>query len=174
MQTARLFFRKHIWLVAILMVGCKADLTTKGWAAMRLKDAQAIEVVPNWFELRYVENNAIAFSFLRDIPEHIRLPLIFCLSLLASFVLIGLLWHWRQRQFMDLLPLVLILSGALGNIIDRLINGYVIDFLYVHYQYEYNFPIFNIADMLICCGVVLLFYQHWNTRETPEPRESEA
>jgi len=75
---------------------------------------------------------------------------------------------------MELLPLVLILSGALGNIINRFVNGYVIDFLYLHYQYEYNFPIFNIADMLICCGVILLFYQHWNSQETLEPQAMEG
>jgi len=94
MQSLKLFFKKHIWLVAILLAGCNADLTTKDWATLRLKGAEAIEIVPHWFELRYVENKAVAFSFLQDLPDQIRLPLIFSFSLLAALLLIGLLWHW--------------------------------------------------------------------------------
>ena len=56
-----------------------------------------------------------------------------------------------------LIPLVLILSGAAGNILDRAMNGYVIDFIHFHYDSKWDFPVFNIADMLVFCGIVLLF-----------------
>lgn len=161
--------RKYLWLGAIWLLGCHADLRTKDWAASQLKEVGAIEVLPYWFELRYVENNAIAFSFLHSLAEEIRLPLIFGLSTMAAVLLLALLWHWRHREFTILLPLVLILSGAFGNILDRISNGFVIDFLHVHYQYQYSFPVFNIADILILIGFGLLFYQHWND---PSPSDT--
>jgi signal peptidase II len=85
--------------------------------------------------------------------------------LAAIFVLI-LLWQWRQKKMTELLPLALILAGAAGNITDRINNGYVIDFIHFHYRYQYNFYVFNIADMLVFCGVCWLIYQQWQIRES--------
>ena len=83
------------------------------------------------------------------------------------------MWGWRKEGFMVLLPLVLIMSGALGNLIDRLMNGYVIDFFYFHYEYDYSFPIFNVADVLVFCGVALMLIQYFRGKldwgeETPQ------
>ena len=161
-QTA---FRKYFFLLIVFAMGCNADLSTKQWAESRLKDKVAIEVFPRFLDFTYVENPAVAFGMLRHINEELRLPLIFTLTTLAILFVGTLFWQWRKKKMTELLPLALILAGGAGNITDRINNGYVIDFIHVHYQYQYNFYVFNIADMLVFCGVCWLMYQHWQQPE---------
>jgi signal peptidase II len=164
-------FRKYIFLFIVFATGCNADLTTKQWAETRLKDKVAMEVLPRFIDFTYVENPAVAFGMLRHLNDQLRLPLIFTLTSLAAGFVLVLCWQWRQKKIVELLPLSLILGGAAGNLTDRINNGYVIDFIHVHYQYEYNFYVFNIADMLVFCGVCWLMYQHWQQPNTlPMPK----
>lgn len=142
------------------MGSCRADLESKNWASKNLKDQESLAVIPGIFELHYVENDAIAFSLLHSLEEGIRLPLILVLSMGATSIIIVLIWIWRHRPFKELLPLILILGGALGNVIDRINNRYVVDFIFFHYK-NINFPIFNIADILVFWGVLLLMYYYW-------------
>ncbi|MEL7532471.1 MAG: signal peptidase II [Bacteroidota bacterium] len=154
-------FAKYSLLFLVLVSGCGIDLQTKDWAADNLRYFQTKEVIPNWFDLRYAENTGVAFSFLQDADSAWRLPLIFGGVLLSASMVIYLFWQWRRQNFMILLPLALILSGAFGNFIDRVMNGYVVDFFHFHYSYEYNFPIFNVADVLVFSGVVLMLIQYY-------------
>ncbi len=153
-------FRKYFFLLALVSVGCSTDLSTKHWAATTLKDNASIEIMPHRFELTYVENPAVSFGLLRQIPANVRLPLIFTLTISTVLFLLALLWKWRKSRTKELIPLGLILSGAMGNILDRINNGYVIDFIHFHYEYQYSFPVFNIADVLVFCGVSLFLYQN--------------
>jgi signal peptidase II len=159
-------FRKYFFLLAIVSVGCNTDLTTKQWAETKLKDNISIEVMPDLFELTYVENPAVSFGLLSQIPRHFRLPLIFTLTISAVIFMTVLLWKWRKNTTVELIPLCLILSGAMGNILDRMNNGYVIDFIHFHYRYQYSFPVFNIADVLVFCGISLFIYQNWQKQKT--------
>ncbi|MEO0470207.1 MAG: signal peptidase II [Bacteroidota bacterium] len=161
--------KKYLALLLILFTGCGTDLQTKNWAAESLKNDRAYTVIPDIFEFRYAENIGVAFSFLTDLSDGLRLPLIISSVLLASLMIVYLAWKWRQLPFAQLLPLFLVLSGAMGNLIDRIINGYVIDFLHFHYHYEYNFPIFNVADVLIFCGVVLMIFHYAKGRYAEAP-----
>ena len=125
-----------------------------------------MEVMPRFLDFTYVENPAVAFGMLRELNDQVRLPLIFTLISLATLFVLVLLWQWRKKKMTELLPLALILAGGAGNITDRINNGYVIDFIHVHYQYQYNFYVFNIADMLVFCGVCWLMYQHLQQPES--------
>jgi signal peptidase II len=158
-------FRKYLFLFIVFAMGCNADLSTKQWAETRLKDKVAMEVLPRFLDFTYVENPAVAFGMLRELNEQVRMPLIFTLTALATLFILILFWQWRNKKITELLPLALVLAGAAGNITDRINNGYVIDFIYVHYQYQYNFYVFNIADMLVFCGVCWLMYQNWKQPE---------
>ncbi len=155
--------------MAIFSFGCNADLTSKHWAAESLKNQSPVEVVPKWVEFIYVENPAVSFGLLRQIPASVRIPLIFTITIATVFVLLGIGWYRRKNKLADLLPLTLIASGAIGNILDRMHNGFVIDFIHFHYSYQYSFPVFNIADTLVFCGVCLFLYQNWQKTKTAIP-----
>jgi signal peptidase II len=157
MKATKNIYLKFLLLFSLFAVGCNTDLTTKKWAESRLKDDVSIPVIDNVFDFTYVENHAVSFGLLHEIPYSLRLPVIFTLTISASLLILFMIWNWRNRKTIHLIPLVLILAGAVGNILDRMMNGYVIDFIHFHYDYKWDFPVFNIADMLVFCGVVLLF-----------------
>lgn len=148
------------WLAlgALLLAGCRADMATKAWAKGSIQE-RPLTVVPQMLELRYAENRAIAFSMLRDLPDRSRVPLVFGLSSLALAALLALIWNMRKQGAARLVPLALILAGALGNLQDRLFHGYVVDFVYVHWRDRWDFPVFNLADSLITIGTVLLLVE---------------
>ena len=138
--------------------GCSVDLKTKNIAKAELKE-QSVSLIQNYFDLSYVENHAIAFGFLSSIEKNIRIPLIFLLTISATLFVFYMIWRIRDKKIRFLLPFFIILGGAYGNIIDRILNGFVTDFFHVHYFYKYNFPVFNIADVLVNIGVILIIIQ---------------
>lgn len=109
--------------------------------------------VTSFFDLVRYHNEGAAFSFLAGAGGWQRL-LFSAIALVASVVIVYLLRkHWQQKLFC--FALALVLAGALGNLYDRLTLGYVVDFLFFHYQ-SYYWPAFNVADSAITCGVGLL------------------
>ena len=145
-------------LIAFLISGCSLDLKTKDIAKTGLKE-HSISLVHNYFDLTYVENHAIAFGLLGDIDKNIRIPLIFFLTISATLLGFYAIWRIRKRQFRFLLPFFILIGGAYGNITDRFFNGYVTDFFHLHYFYKYNFPVFNVADILVNIGIILIVIQ---------------
>lgn len=148
------------WLLlgVLLLAGCRADQATKAWARVSIQE-QPLTLVPHVLEFRYAENRAIAFSMFHELPDRFRVPLIFGLTSLAMAALLSLIWSMRRQSVVRLLPLALILAGALGNLIDRLAHGFVIDFVHVHWRERWSFPIFNLADSLITVGMALFFIE---------------
>ena len=149
---------KYTILIAFLISGCSLDLKTKDLAKTGLKE-QSVSLIHNYFDLTYVENHAIAFGFLGNINKNIRIPLIFLITISATFLGLYAIWRIRKRQFRFLLPFFILIGGAYGNITDRLFNGFVTDFFHLHYFYKYNFPVFNVADILINIGIILIVIQ---------------
>ncbi len=133
------------------LVGC--DHATKRIAETALRDHPRV-LVPGAVELRYAENRDVAFSLLRDVPEGVRTPLIFIGGAAGLALLAGVLWKRRRAPWPELALYGVVLAGALGNLGDRLLRGYVVDFIYVH-----HWPIFNVADVLLVGGVGLLLLQ---------------
>ena len=121
--------------------------------------SQSKSVINNFFHITYVRNPGAAFGLLSD--STIRLPFFISISLFAS---LGILWYVRRisnEKYWQHLSLGLILSGALGNLIDRIRMGEVIDFLDVHW-YNYHWPAFNIADSAICVGIGIMLVCSWH------------
>ncbi|MDZ7332357.1 MAG: signal peptidase II [candidate division KSB1 bacterium] len=143
-----------LFTLVILCTGC--DLTTKWLAAQHLQWANPVTIIPNLIELRYTENEAIAFSMLRSIDSGTRRWIIYSLSTFALIFLVLMIWEVRKDSFLGLTALMLILSGAIGNLTERIFRGYVIDFIHLHYYDRFSWPIFNVADILITCGGILL------------------
>lgn len=136
-------------LVVVLIISI--DQLTKTWANHLLSYASPVEVTPflNW-TLLY--NTGAAFSFLNTGKAAFNIGFIAFALIVCVF-----LAHWiiklPNEQKLQQLSLLLILSGALGNVIDRLIHGHVIDFIELHIK-QYSWPVFNIADSAITIGAV--------------------
>jgi len=139
------------------------DQATKLIAVRSLVGNPAIEVT-SFFNLVLVYNPGAAFSFLADGAGWQR-GLFVAIALVAS-VWIAYLLHRYPHQRLFALALALILAGAVGNLIDRLIVGAVIDFLDFH-AFGYHWPAFNVADSAITCGAVLMVLDALRPRQRP-------
>lgn len=138
-------------LAASQMVTAQDGSQQKNWFPTR-----TVTVIPGLFNFRYVENPAAAFSLTSGMPEWVRKPFLVGVSILAMVLILS--WYWRTREpdWLILTAFALILGGALGNLVDRIAYGYVIDFVDWHLS-VFNpswphWPTFNIADSAICLG----------------------
>ncbi len=142
------------WYLLLALGVLIADQITKWWAQMSLPMAQAIKVTDflNWF---LIYNPGAAFSFLSQAGGWQRW-FFTVIGIVAAIVIIWLLQKNAQdRPFC--LALSLILGGAIGNVLDRLMYGAVVDFIDVHYD-GWHWPAFNIADSAICIGAALIIW----------------
>lgn len=140
------------WYLLLALGILIADQITKWWAQMSLPMAQAIKVTDflNWF---LIYNPGAAFSFLSQADGWQRW-FFTVIGIVAAVVIIWLLQkNTQDRPFC--LALSLILGGAIGNVLDRLLYGAVVDFIDVHYQ-GWHWPAFNIADSAISIGATLI------------------
>jgi signal peptidase II len=129
-----------------------ADQATKAIVLSRFQLGEGVVVTP-YFNLVLVYNKGAAFSFLSDAPGW-QTPLLVGFAVVAIAVVAHLLWRSPQRLVLSA-GLALILGGALGNVIDRLRFGQVVDFLDFHAG-GWHWPAFNLADSAITIGAVLL------------------
>ena len=127
------------------------DQITKLWAAAQLKNGNTIPVIAGVFEFQYTENRGVAFSMLQG-QRWLFIPLT---MIVAVAVLVVMLRSPLRRYKLFDVICVLVLSGAIGNLIDRIVYGYVIDFLYFKLI---DFPIFNFADCCVVIGSILMFF----------------
>lgn len=126
------------------------DQITKILVVNSLVPGENIEIIKNIFSIIYTNNTGAAFSIL--LGKRIFL-------IVVAVLIIGVLLYYIKRnkieKKIDIIALSFIIGGSLGNLIDRIIRGYVIDFISIKIG-NYNFPIFNVADALIVVGVILL------------------
>lgn len=144
---------KWLWLSAITLVLDQASkLAVDGSMAL----FESIPLLPS-FNLTYVHNTGAAFSFLAQAGGWQRW-LFAGLALIVSGIITAWLLRLEKHETLMATALSLILGGAIGNLIDRVAYGYVIDFLDVYYQ-QWHWPAFNIADSAICIGVALMLLE---------------
>jgi signal peptidase II len=149
----------HILLVCLVLGVFGCDHATKSVAEHELKGEEPVAVIAGAVDLQYGQNYGVAFNVERSIPEAMRKPLIFAGGLCA-LAFIGIAWYRRRRNpSLKHVAYALILGGALGNLLDRLFRGYVVDFVHVR-----GWPIFNVADVAICVGVGLLVLHAYRDR----------
>lgn len=150
--------------LGLFLVSC--DLMTKGLAFHLLKDRVPLELY-TCLDLRYIENYDVAFHLMRWLPASMRYTVILTIGLCTSlaFLLLFLLWGCRHRW--PGLGFIFILSGAAGNIFDRWLRGFVVDFIHIH-VYNVSWPVFNLADIYVSVGIVILVLSLPHTLSTPE------
>lgn len=139
-----------IIIIIISIILLCIDQISKLLVVNLLTKTDSITIIKNFFYLTYINNDGAAFSIL--VGKRIFLILI------AVLVIVMLIRYIKKNNIQNKLELVsisLIIGGSLGNLMDRVIRGYVIDFLDFKI-FNYNFPIFNLADTFIVIGVFLL------------------
>ena len=138
-------------LLSVTTLLILADQLTKLWAVEQLHHAdRVISIIDGVFELRYLENRGVAFGMMEG-----QIWLFVPITLLISAVIIVMLFRSPMRKHkMFSIPASMVMAGAIGNLIDRIAYGYVIDFLYFKLI---DFPIFNFADCCVVIGAALLF-----------------
>lgn len=144
---------KYIILLVVSTFVLALDQVTKLYIDRTMDLHSSISVVENFFNITYMRNRGAAFSFLSDFSY--RLPFFILVSLIAVAVILVVFCRLRPDQKFTAFCLALIFSGALGNLIDRIRLGEVIDFLDAHW-YQHHWPAFNVADSAICMGVFFL------------------
>lgn len=140
---------RWLWLSALIII---LDQLSKAWITSHFVYGESLTIL-GVFNLVLTHNTGAAFSFLNDAGGMQRW-LFSAIAVVASGWIV-LLLRKHSAQLLFALGLSLILGGALGNLIDRLAYGYVVDFLLFHWE-EHYFPAFNLADSAITCGAFLL------------------
>jgi len=131
------------------------DQLTKLAVVMHMVPGDRHVVIDGWFQIRFITNTGGLFGAFRNLPDGWRTLLFSIVPLLASVGLLVFLLRTSGKQRGLRIALAFILGGAVGNLVDRLRLGYVIDFLDVHWR-EHHWPAFNVADASICIGVGLI------------------
>ncbi|NMC75123.1 MAG: signal peptidase II [Geobacteraceae bacterium] len=144
---------RYLFLIGVALPVIILDQATKLFIVRTLEFHGTITVVENFFEIIHTRNQGAAFGFLRD--SSVRLPFLITVSIVAAVVVLAVFRKLRPDQKLTAWGLALVFAGAVGNLIDRIRLGEVIDFLNVHW-YEHFWPAFNVADSAICVGVGLL------------------
>lgn len=153
--------RLAIWLGlgALVVV---LDQWSKAAIASHFAYGESMELA-SFFNLMLAHNQGAAFSFLDDAGGWQRW--LFSVIALVAVVWITLLLRRHEKQTLFCFALALILGGALGNLIDRIVHGYVVDFLDFHWNAS-HFPAFNLADSAITCGAALLLWDSFMKHKT--------
>ena len=141
------------------------DHLTKWWASSSLDYQEAIPVLP-FFSLVLVHNTGAAFSFLANAGGWQRWFFI-AIGIVATVIIVRLLKRHTHEPRLAF-SLALVLGGALGNVIDRVLLGHVVDFLYFHYQ-GFGWPVFNVADSAISVGAALLIWDSLFGKKSVSP-----
>ena len=149
--------RDFFWKLAYLAIAGGVfliDQTTKAWAVRRLRLGNDLNVIPGFLNFAYAENPGVAFSMLDDHGATGRWGLS-VVALIAATLVIYFFWRTPRSDDRIMGALALLLAGIIGNVVDRLRLGFVVDFIDVQFG-SWHYPTFNIADMAIVAGAGLL------------------
>jgi signal peptidase II len=168
---------KH-WYLLITAAVLTADQLTKAWATMALKPVGSIEIIPDFLRFSYALNRGVAFSLLADTQFDLRWALAGISAAAALMVAIYLSRTPAENGRLNG-SLALLLAGIVGNLIDRVRLGEVVDFLDFHWADRFTWPTFNLADAAICIGAALLAIElareervaHFNQSQSPAAAE---
>jgi len=159
-----------------LAVTLPLDQASKAWISANLGYAERITVIDGFFDITHVRNPGAAFSMFADAASDIRMPFFIGVSLVAVGIIVSFYRRLAPGDRHAAVTLGLILGGALGNLIDRIARGEVVDFLHFRLWAGYSWPDFNFADSFIVVGVGLLLLELLASegetragRSTPQP-----
>jgi len=147
---------KYRIALMVFAVGLTLDVVTKYIVNQNLTYADRVPVIEGFFYLTHVRNTGAAFGMFRDAPSEIRLFFFVGIAIVAIGIIAQFLYRLAPGDKLSSLALGSILAGAIGNLVDRVRLGEVIDFLHFDLWGGYSWPDFNLADTFIVVGVGLL------------------
>lgn len=155
--------RAAVAFLAVGMFGC--DHATKLAAEAKLSAGGAVPIVSGVLELRYTQNDDTAFSLLRTFGVA-RSPgaLLAMAAVALGLVLVTWLAAWRRATLVQHVGFALVVAGAAGNVVDRALRGYVVDFIHLT-----RWPVFNVADVAVVLGMLLLLHAASRRAQAPAP-----
>ena len=146
--------KRLIWIVVLGILGLAADQGSKIWARDTLKGQPSITLIQDYLYLEYHENPGSAFGLLRSVPG--ARYILIGVGLLALILVWSMIRKVEHRRTMGDIAFALVAGGAVGNLIDRIYIGRVVDFVVMHWQHSFIWPAYNVADALLVVGVALM------------------
>ena len=153
-----------LWLSLLVFV---VDQASKFWFDNNLSMYQQIVIIPDYFSWTLAYNTGAAFSFLADAAGWQRW-FFAAIAVVVSGVLVVWLKRLKPDETWLAVALALVLGGALGNLVDRVVFGHVVDFILLHWHQQWYFPAFNVADMAITGGAILLALDMFKSEKSGE------
>lgn len=177
-------WKQWVFLLVVALVTAGLDLWSKAWAIDRLSvpsprpvplctpppgmshamyqryPSRDITLIRDYLDLRYAENCGGAWGFLHGANEKFRKPFFLFVSLGAVLFIVHLYRGLEPGQRATRWALPLVLGGAIGNLVDRMRLGYVVDFIDAHYKDKFHWPTFNVADIAITVGIGLMLLEY--------------
>lgn len=150
--------KKYLILMALSGFIICLDQATKLHIHSHYMHGESTSIITNFFNITYVRNTGAAFGFLRDANETLRTVFFLSVPPIAALAILFLLYGTPKEDFWSTISLSAIFAGAIGNYIDRLRFGFVVDFLDFHYYEKISWPAFNVADMSIVGGIGLMLF----------------
>ncbi|MCP1102234.1 signal peptidase II [Aequitasia blattaphilus] len=150
MKNKTIVSKQNSILLAIMIGAILTDQLSKIWVTSNLQLGESIEIIPSFFKITYAQNTGAAWSILEG-----HMTFFYVVTLVALILLGWYFYRLKEYQIIQKIGVVLMVSGTLGNFIDRLLFQYVRDSLDFHIL-GYNFPIFNVADVLLISGVLFI------------------
>jgi len=152
---------KQIWRMSLMMTALIIlDQITKGIVQAKFVLGESVTVINGFFNFTYVRNPGAAFGLGAQSEDYVRMILFKIVPIIACFGLIYWIWKTRNENKILNVAYSLIFAGAVGNLIDRIILGYVVDFLDFYYK-QHHFPVFNVADSCITIAAGLIIYDYF-------------
>jgi signal peptidase II len=148
--------RKYLILLVLSVFVIALDQWTKLEVLKRFRLGESIPVIADYFNLTYIRNTGAAFGILADAHPDFRGPFFLIVPIAALAAIAYIFRKIPQNDVKLSTALSLVVGGAIGNLIDRVRLGFVVDFLDFHWKYQNHFPAFNVADSAICVGVGIL------------------
>ena len=154
-------------VLAVAAVLLAIDQMLKYFVLRDLRPVGTVTVIPGLLELTYVENTGAAFGLFKQV-----MWLVVAVTVVATVAIIVLLFRYKRHSFFSYTTAALLMSGGIGNLIDRVLNGEVVDYINLLFM---RFAVFNFADICVCVGVALwvlvIFLEESHSGNADAPKE---
>lgn len=144
----------RFFLIALGILG--VDILTKLRVSTTMGPADAIEIIPGYLRFSYVRNSGVAFGLFDGHPSPWKPYVLAALAVIAVVVIVYYSLRTPAERVLLQTALAVIAGGVLGNFIDRIVHGSVVDFIEFHIRDSFHWPTFNIADSAITIGIAML------------------
>ncbi len=145
-----------LFLLTTLIVGL--DQLSKYWICKLVPLYSRVEVIDGFFNIIHIRNSGVAFGLFKRFGSDYRIVSMLIVAAIAVFLIFFLVSQLKRGCELQAFSLSMILGGAIGNLIDRLMLGEVVDFMDLHWGTVYHWPAFNVADSAITVGIVLIIF----------------